>query len=157
MRIVPSLIVAALAAASAYTASAAPAVEVRSVSVHLLLSPSGELSEDISALSGFSSWNFAPVVPAGLSGQRFESYLVKVRVGSQREAYHKGRVGSVSVLSRRTKKVLYTSAVAGLYIGANGEAVIARLVQGNVCEPVTVVVAMGSSRVTKNLEFLCGE
>ena len=152
-----ALLVAALSVGGVHAAPAPPPIEVRAVSVHLFLTPSGEFSDDVAAMPGFSSWNFTPSVPTGRNDQRFESYLVKVRLGTKKEAFHKGHVGSVSVLSRRNKKVLYSSAVRGLYIGAEGETVVARLVEGHVCEPVTVVVAIGSSRLSKNLEFLCGE
>lgn len=151
------LLVATLCIGGVNAAPAPPPIEVRGVSAHLFLTPSGEFSEDVAATPWFSSWNFTPVAPGGHEGERFDSYLVKARLSSAKETFHKVIVGSVSVVSRKTRRVLYSSAVRGLYIGAGGEAVIARLVEGHVCEPVTVVVTTGSSRVSKDLEFLCGE
>lgn len=143
---------------SSYAATHQSAIQVRTVSVHLFLSPSGEFSEDVTTIPSFSSWNFKPTVPLrGLEGERFEAFLIKVRLSSTREAFYKGVLGSVSVVSRHTKKTLYKSPIRDLYVGAGGETVIARFVDGHVCEPVTVVISVGSSRTTKDIEFLCGE
>jgi hypothetical protein len=147
----------AMASIDVVGAAPPPPIEVRAVSVHLFFTPSGELSEDVAAIPGFSSWNFTPVSPVERASSRFESYLIKARLTSKTEGFYKGAVGTVSVLSRRTRKVLYSSVLRGLHIGSEGEAVVARFVEGHVCEPVTVVVAVGSSRVSKDLEFQCGE
>ena len=138
-------------------ATSKPPLEVRALTVHLLLTPSGEFSGDIAAMPGFSSWNFTPTVPVGSDDQRFNSFLIKIRLAGETESFHKASVGSISVLSRRTKKVLFSSPIRGLYIGPSGEAVVARLVDGHVCEPITVVAAVGPSSVWRDIEFLCGE
>lgn len=134
-----------------------PPIEIRALSVHLLLTPSGEFSDDVTALPAFMSWNFVPTVQLSPTEQRFDSYLVKVRLASPSEALYKGRIGKIEVFGRLSKKVLFTSPVHNLYIGASGETVVARLVEGSACEPVMVAVSIGSSRTSKNIEFMCGE
>ena len=59
-------------------------VQVQAVSVHLFFTPSGEFSEDILKLEGFSSWNFTPTVPIGKTSQQFHSYLIKMRFKKDR-------------------------------------------------------------------------
>jgi hypothetical protein len=157
MRIHLVLVAALFVASHSGAATSKPPLEVRALTVHLLLTPSGEFSGDISAMPGFSSWNFTPTVPVGPDEQQFNSFLIKVRLGSATEAFHKATVGSISVLSRRTKKVLFSSPIRDLYIGPGGEAVVARLVGGHVCEPIIVVATVGPSTVSRNIEFLCGE
>jgi hypothetical protein len=155
LRLGPSVAAALLVAASAARASGA--VEVVAASVHLLMSPSGEFSEDVAAREGFSSWNFKPSVPIGQPDQEFHSYLVKVRLKASSEAVLKGKIATISVLRRDDHRVLYESKIGNLYFPAGGEAVVARMVDGLVCEPVTVVVTAGRSRVSKDLDFRCGE
>ncbi len=133
------------------------AIEVRDVNVHLFLTPSGELSNDIAAFPGFSSWNFRAVVPIDPKDEEFKSYLIKVRLGATGSLFQKGSIGSITVRSLKTKKVLYSSFIANLYIPQEGQTVLARLVDGYVCEPVEVIASVGKSRVTKRLNFECGE
>jgi hypothetical protein len=134
-------------------------IEVRAVSVHLLLSPSGEFSEDITELPAFSSWNFRPIDPVKPVNERerFDSYIIKIRFGAAREVFQTGKVGEIVLRSIKTKKVLFTSSVENLYIGESGETVLARLVQGHVCEPVEIVASTGKSKITKRIDFACGE
>jgi hypothetical protein len=155
----PSLVLAALLLIALHAVAAAPKplLEVRALAVHLFLTPSGEFSSDVSAMPGFSSWNFTPTVQVGPDDQRFNSFLIKVRLGGAAESFHKGPIGSISVASRQTKKVLFSSPIRGLYIGPTGEAVVARLVDGHVCEPITVVATVGASRISRDIEFLCAE
>lgn len=133
------------------------AIEVSHVSVHLLFTPSGEWSEDVAALEGFASWNFEPVVPVGPVGEPFKSYLVKVRLRASGSLFEKGRVGSIAVRSLRTGRVVYRSTLRDLSIPAGGQAVVARLVDGPVCEPIEVTASVGRSRMTKRINFRCGE
>lgn len=155
----PSLAFSALLLIALRPVAAAPKppLEVRALAVHLFLTPSAEFSSDVSAMPGFSSWNFTPTVQVGPDDQRFNSFLIKVRLSSAAQSFHRGPIGSISVASRRTKKVLFSSPIRGLYIGPTGEAVIARFVYGNVCEPITVVATVGASRISRDIEFLCGE
>ncbi len=138
-------------------ASSAPTIEVREVNVHLLLIPSGELSEDIAAMPSFSSGNFRAALPIKPVDEEFRSYLIKVRLEATRAYYPQGNIGSISVRSARTKRVLYTSAIRNLHITQTGQAVVARFVEGYVCEPVDVIASVGNSRVTKRINFECGE
>lgn len=157
MKLHLGLYVAAGLLGVASVARASGAVEVVAASVHLLMSPSGEFSEDVASRDGFSSWNFKPSVSAEQSDQEFHSYLVKVRLKADREVFLKGKTATISVLRRDDHQVLYESKIGNLYFPSGGEAVVARMVDGLVCEPVTVVVSAGKSRVSKDLDFRCGE
>jgi hypothetical protein len=150
-----SIALSGLVHAAAITAP----IEIRALSVHVLLSPSGEFSENIADLpgSGFVSWNFELADPAVKEGERFDSYIIKVRFGAVQEAFQRGKVGTIVLRSFKTKKVLFASSVENLYIGQSGETVIARLVQGNVCESVEIIASAGKSKITKRIDFACGE
>lgn len=144
-------------AASASIAAAAQPVNVQSLSVHLVLTPSGELSEDIAAMPGFSSWNFRALVPLKPLDEEFRSFLVKVRLESANEVFQKGQVGRVVVRSVTTRKVLFSSQISNVHIPRAGQTVIAKLVEGHVCEPVFVEASSGKSVVRKQISFQCGE
>jgi hypothetical protein len=143
----------------AYAASTAVPVEVRDVSVHVLLSPSGEFSEVAAGTKGSVSWNFMLAATDNPlhADQRFDSYIIKVRFGAIQEVFQRGKVGEIVLRSIKTKKVLFASSVEDLYIGQSGESVIARLVQGHVCEPVEIFASAGKSKITKRIDFACGE
>ena len=150
-------LVASLALVAWLPAAAAEPVQVQAVSIHLFLTPTGEFSEDIAALEGFSSWNFTPAIPLRTPGRQFHSYLIKVYLKTAKEAYVRGKIASVEVRSQARKRSLHASTVSNLYFPAEGETVIARLIEGHVCEPVTILVSTATSRVTKNIDFQCGE
>ena len=132
-------------------------VSVSSVSVHLLFTPSGELSEDITALPGFGSWNFRSVNRVEPVDEPFHSFLIKVRLQSTGSVYRKGRVATVTVRSLQRKKLLYSASLDNVHIPEEGEAVMAKLVEGHVCEPIEILVQAGKSKVRKTIEFNCGE
>lgn len=157
MKFRPGLFAAAALLFATSAARAGDAVEVTAVSVYLLMSPSGEFSEDVATVEGFRSWNFEPSVPVGQPDQRFDSYLVKVRLKTDRAGFLKGKIATISIRRRNSHRVLYVSKVVNLYFPEGGEAVVARMVDGLICEPVTVVVSAGRSQVSKNLDFRCGE
>ena len=130
---------------------------VKEVSVHLLLTPSGDLSPDVSEMKDFYSWNFAPFSKDLPSGQRFNSFLVKVRVKTGREAFLKGALGSIEVKSKANGRVLKRQVISNIYFPSEGEAVVGFFLQGIVCEPVLITARIGISRITKDLHFECGE
>ena len=134
----PLAFVAFLIVALASPAAGAQPISVQSLSVHLLLSPSGDFSEDISALPGFSSWNFRAIQPLKPNDEEFHSFIVKVRLSSPKEAFQKGAVGRVVVRSVRNGRVVFNSPISSVYIPGTEGAVVAKLVEGNVCEPVVV-------------------
>ncbi len=138
-------------------AHGAEVVTVKAVSVHLLLTPSGELSPDVSVMKDFKSWNFAPLAEGFPGGERFYSFLVKVRLDTGKEAYVKGKLGSIEVKSKARNRVLFRKSISGVYFPREGEAVEGFFVQGSVCEPVLVTASTGTSRITKELNFECGE
>lgn len=156
MKHLPFALAATLFAVPTSMAAAQP-VAVQSLSVHLVLTPSGELSEDIAAMPAFSSWNFRAVVPLRPLDQQFNSFLVKVRLESANEVFQKGQVGRVVVSSIKTKKVLFSSQIVNVYIPREGQTVVAKLVEGHVCEPVIVEASVGKSAIRKEIAFQCGE
>jgi hypothetical protein len=146
--------IAACMALATYTASAL-ALEVKRVSVHLLLSPSGSFSEDIIEMKDFGSWNFKPLSKEISGDERFDSFLVKVRLASSVEVFRKV-AGRIEVRSKNTKRVVASRLLGNVYVG-EGEAVTAMLVHGHVCEPLILTVIVEKSRVKHELPFECGE
>ena len=96
-------------------------------------------------------------MPIEPKDEEFKSYLVKVRLGASGSLFQKGSIGSITVRSVKTKKVLYASVISNLYIPDKGQTVVARLVDGHVCEPVEVIASVGKSSMTKRINFECGE
>lgn len=139
------------------TAQATESVTVKNVSVHLFLTPSGEFSPDVTEVKNFQSWNFSPIMEGIPDGQRFYSYLIKVRLSTKAEAFLKNEIGVIEVRSKERKRILAKQKISDVYFPHKSEAVVGFFVQGNVCEPVLITAKTKTSTVTKEIIFACGE
>lgn len=151
-----SVILFALAA-SAGAARAQDRAELDSISVHLFLTKAGALSEDVEKIEGFGAWNFA-VQGSGIEpGERFYSFLIKVRLTAPRGVFAKGRQAEVVVRDRRTRKVVKRERISDVYIGPNGWTVLPVFVEDGACGPFEIVATGRGKRIAKMLEAACGE
>lgn len=130
-------------------------LQAKDVSVHLFLTPSGSLSEDVSALPSFSSWNRRALQPLQPLDEDFSAFLVKVKVPAGAATGLKS--GSLSLRApQRGNKVVYSAPLDVRNAGSDALA-LAKWVEGQVCEPLELVVELGKARVSKPLDFHCGE
>ena len=139
------------------TAQATESVIVKNVSVHLFLTPSGEFSPDVSGVKNFQSWNFSPIMEGIPDGQRFYSYLIKVRLSTKAETFLKNEIGVIEVKSKEQKRILAKQKISDVYFPHKGEAVVGFFIQGNVCEPVLITAKTKTSTMSKEIIFACGE
>ena len=153
-----ALLLAPLSFTSIHTlAQSTPAIRVETVSVHLLLSPSGVITPDVLAMKDFGSWNFIPLSKDLPNDQRFYEFLIKVRLAADSETYRRGKFGEVELRSKGREKVLARFPLDRVYIGPEREAVTFFLVRNHVCEPLVLTVNVGKARLIRELPFSCGE
>ena len=126
------------------------------VSVHLFLTKSGMLSPDVETIDGFGAWNFA-LQGKDIDGERFYSFLIKVRLTAPGGVFAKGPQAKVVVTHRRTKKVIKREHIADVYIGPYGWTIVPVWVADGACGPFEVVVTGNGKRIAKSLEAACGE
>lgn len=136
---------------------AADPVTIKSLSVHLFLTPSGEFSPDVTEIKDFESWNFSPNMEGIPDGQEFRSYFIKVRLGTKSEAFIEGKVVEIEIKSKERKKTLVRQAISNIYFPYKGETAVGFFVQDNVCEPVIITAKTKTSMATKEVLFVCGE
>lgn len=132
-------------------------LSVADVTVHLFFEISGEFSGDITRIKNFSSWNFVPIGNGLPDNDRFNAFLIKVKLGSEQEVFAEGRQATVRVLRAENAEVLVEENLENIYVGPSGAATKPVLVTGHVCEPLDVVVEGGGKTVRKHLAFNCGE
>ncbi len=130
--------------------------DIDSVSVHLFLTKSGALSADVETIEGFGAWNFA-LQGKDIDGERFYSFLIKVKMTAPGEVFAKGRQAEVVVTDRRTKKIVKRERIADVYIGPNGWTIVPVWIADGACGPFDIVVSGGGKRIAKSLEAACGE
>ena len=149
----------ALAVAASTTALAQPRGEraqLDAVSLHLFLTKSGTLSPDVETIDGFGAWNFA-LQGRDIDGERFYSFLIKVRLTAAGEVFAKGPQAEVVVTHRRTKKIVKRERIADVYIGPNGWTIVPIWIADGACGPFDIVASGGGVRIAKSLEAACGE
>jgi len=132
-------------------------VHVKQVSVHLFLIPLGVFSDDVTQMKGFGARNFKPFGSGIPENQRFDSFLIKVRLESGGEQYVKGRIGTIEVRSQKSRQIIERQHIRDLYIGPEGETATAMLIRDHVCEPLLVSVRLAQQRIEQTLSFTCGE
>ena len=132
-------------------------LSIADVTVHLFFEISGTFSADITRIKNFSSWNFVPMGRGLPDNDRFNAFLIKVKLGSKSEVFAEGRQATVRVLRSENAEVLVEQQLENIYVGPSGAATKPILVTGHVCEPLDVVVAGGGKTVKKHLAFNCGE
>ncbi|MSP40862.1 MAG: hypothetical protein EXR70_20435 [Deltaproteobacteria bacterium] len=152
--------------APAVTAATAPApaasaqknpVRLDKVSIHLFLENSGTLSEDVTSASDFSTWNSTPLGTMFSPADRFNVFLIKVWLSSDREISQPGEVGKVFVKSEKTNKMYFEAPIKQIYIPKDGRTVVPFLYAGYRCEPLVVEVRSSPKSIVKTLPFKCGE
>ncbi len=155
-RRVPLIALALLAAADAWSQPRKERAELDSVSVHLFLTKSGMLSPDVETIDGFGAWNFA-LQGKDIDGERFYSFLIKVKMTAPGALFAKGRQADVVVTHRRTKRIVKRERIADVYIGPNGWTIVPVWIADGACGPFDIVVSGGGKRIAKSLEAACGE
>jgi hypothetical protein len=146
----------AAAAADARAQQRNARADIDSVSVHLFLTKSGTLSADVETIEGFGAWNFA-LQGKDIDGERFYSFLIKVKMTAPGEVFAKGRQAEVVVTDRRTKKIVKWERIADVYIGPNGWTIVPVWIADGACGPFDIVVSGGGKRIAKSFEAACGE
>ena len=132
-------------------------VRLDKVSIHLFLENSGVLSDDVTSVGDFSTWNSSPLGTLFSPDDRFNSFLIKVWLSSDRETFQAGEQGRVVVKSEKTGKVLFESGIKQVYIPKDGRTVVPVLYSGYHCDPLVVEVRSSAKTITKKLPFKCGE
>jgi hypothetical protein len=130
--------------------------QLDAMSVHLFLTKSGTLSPDVETIEGFGAWNFA-LQGKDIDGERFYSFLVKVRLTAQGGVFAKGQQAEVVVTDRRTKRVVKRERITDVYIGPNGWTIVPIWIADGACGPFEIVASGGGKRIAKTLEAACGE
>jgi hypothetical protein len=138
-------------------APAADRVNLDAVSVHLFLQTAGTLSADVTAIEGFSSWNFVPQNEGFGDQERFDDIVIRVRLTAPKEVFARGPQAEVVVTDTRTKKVVARKQIADVYIGPKGSTFVPVYIANVACRPLKLTVTSGGKRIEKSLEFRCGE
>jgi hypothetical protein len=142
---------------SSTLAGAQDRARLDAVSVHLFLTKSGTLSADVTAMPNFFARNFEPNGEGFAEGDRFEAVLVKLRFTAPREIFAKGQQAELVVTDRKTKKVIRRERIADLYVGSHGWTFVPVFIPKAACTPLELTATGGGQRITKSLEFSCGE
>jgi len=150
-----TLLVAVLS--TAVEATSPSEIELDSVSVHLFLEDSGELSRDVTSIPDFLAWNFHPIGEGIPDGERFHSFLVKVSFYSTYDAFEPGVVAQVKITNKETGKQILARTIRGVYVGQSQISHVAVFVDGHECEQLIVEVTSPKKTIKKTLRFSCGE
>src|SRR5262245_30584800 len=128
-------IIAALVALSAGR-PAEPPIRVEKVSVHLFLENSGEFSDDITVMPEFFTWNFKPVGDSFTDQDRFHSFLIKVWLRADGEAFHSDEQARVRLRDEESGKNILEFPIKNVYVGKEGRTVVGVFVQNHECSPL---------------------
>jgi hypothetical protein len=149
------LLAAGLSGAS--FAAPKPKVELNSVTVHLFLESSGELSQDITSVPEFLAWNFMPMGKGVPDGEKFHAFLIRVGFYSTYEAFEPGVVAEVRVTNKETGKPILSRTIRGIYVGRSQTSHVPIFVDGHECEQILIEVISPAKTIKKELPFACGE
>jgi len=131
--------------------------QLDSVSVHIFLTKSGTLSDDVTAMEKFAAWNFSPDGTGIPPGEKFYSMLIRVKFTSNGEVFAKGQQAELVVTDRRTRKIVKREKFSGVYIGPHGWTYLPVFIEDGACGPFEIVASAPGKRITKSLEMACGE
>jgi hypothetical protein len=147
-----ALLTGAAGAASPY------GVELDSVTVHLFLESSGELSRDVTSVPDFMAANFEPMGQGIPNGERFHSFLIKVTFRATGEVWEPGVVAEVRVINKRTGKRILSRTIRGVYVGRSQHlSHVPIFVEGHECEQLVIEVRSPEKTIKKELPFACFE
>lgn len=126
--------------------------------VQLLLEASGEFTPNIFTLEEFGAWNFSAQWK-GNNGGKFSGFLVRVKLESKtgQEVFAQGRLAQFVLRDRKTKRVLNTWNISDVYVGDNGVSYRAQFFSGLDCQLMEVTLTSGTTKITRELPFACGE
>ncbi len=130
---------------------------LNSISVHVFLTKSGTLSDDLEKIGGFGARNFSIQGKGIADNERFYSALIKVKLTAPKEIFAKGSQAEIVVTDRRTKKVVKRERLADIYIGSHGWTVMPVWLPDAACGPFEIVATGGGRKLTRALEVTCGE
>jgi hypothetical protein len=128
-----------------------------SISVHVFLTKSGTLSDDLEKIEGFGARNFSIQGKGIADGERFYAALIKVKLTAPKEIFAKGTQAEVVVTDRRSKKAIKRERLADIYIGSHGWTIQPVFLPDAACGPFEVVATGGGRRIVKAIEATCGE
>ena len=127
--------------------------------VRLFMEASGELSPNIFSLEEFGVWNFSAQWK-GNAGGKFSGFLVRVKLESKvqgKDIYAQGRQAQLVFRDRKTKKVIRTWNISDIYIGDNGVSYRAQFIENLDCQIMELTLTSGTTKITHELPFACGE
>jgi|GEM_PF-2543927 len=127
--------------------------------VQLFMEASGELSPNIFTLEEFGVWNFSAQWK-GEKGGKFSGFLVRVKLESnstKKDIFAQGRQAQVVFRDRKTKKPLRTWNIADIYIDDKGVSYRAQFFENLDCQTMEVTLTSGTTKITRELPFACGE
>ncbi len=130
---------------------------LNSISVHVFLTKSGTLSDDLEKVQDFGARNFSIQGKGIADNERFYSALIKVKLTASKEIFAKGPQAEIVVTDRRTKKVVKRERLADIYIGSHGWTVMPVWLPDAACGPFEIVATGGGRKLTRALEVTCGE
>jgi hypothetical protein len=137
--------------------SAEDRAHLEAVSVHLLLQSSGALSEDISKIADFHSWNGEPSGTGIPEKETFESAVIKLRFHADREIFAKGTQATVTIRNEEGGRRVRTENIRDVYIPPEGVTYKFIVLKEVGCKPMLVSVTGDAKPVRIMLPFRCGE
>lgn len=127
--------------------------------VQLFMEVTGEFSPNIFTLEEFGVWNFGAQWK-GYAGGKFSGFLVRVKLESGvqgKDIFAQGRQAQLVFRDRKTKKILRTWNISDIYVGDNGVSYRAQFFESLNCEIMEVTLTSGTTKITRELPFACGE
>lgn len=125
------------------------------VTVHLLFEHSGRVSDDVSSIADFGSFNFMSF-GTGVPQDQFRSFLIRLAFEVPSERYEEGTVATVRLINEG-KDAVFQQTLPGVHFAKPPKNYVWIFVEGHVCEPVTLEVTSFGRVVKKDLAFSCGE
>jgi len=127
-------------------------------SVHLFFEETGELSPDIFKLEEFGAWNFNAHWK-GNQGGKFSGFLIRVKMQSRTsgDVFAEGRQAQLVLRDRKTKRMLKTWNISDVYISDKGIGYRAQFITDHDCDIMEATLVSGTTRITRDLPFACGE
>lgn len=128
---------------------------LQDVTVHLLFEHSGRVSDDVTSVKDFGSWNFMPF-GTGVPDDQFRSFLIRLAFEVPSQRYEEGTVATVRLISEG-KEPVFQQTLQGMDFAKPPTNYAWIFVEGHVCEPVTLEVTSFGRVIKKDLPFACGE
>lgn len=132
----------------------AEAPKLQDATVHLLFEHSGRVSDDVTSVKDFGSFNFM-AFGTGVPEDQFRSFLIRLAFAAPSERYEEGTVATVRLLNEKNDAVFQQTLQGVHFVTPKNYVWI--FVEGHVCEPLTLEVASFGRTVKKDLAFACGE